>query len=262
MQLALGAVMRAIALDRERAPQGTERRVGHPLREVELLDGGLAQECQVGAEVADFRPHARDARRCDLRLHEQPVEVAGCVSDARHAILSRQRPGRRDVECERLAGDEAPARARDRPAGRLHVHAVEFDARFRDRRGAANVVKAHFRAAWRHDHEPGHRGVGEDDAQPPRHERRRLGRTRRGVQHDLRIRDADVLRRDPPAEDLERLVVGFEPGDADRRARVLDRRSSRRGAARSGARTRPRRGSTRCRATRRARRCASAPPRS
>ena len=222
MDDALCRVVRPVALDRERGSQGSDGRIADPLREVELLDLCLALPGEFGSEIPDFGRDAADTRRGDAGVDEQAIQVADRMRDAGDATLVRKRPGRIDVERDRVARVQAAARAGDRPARRADAHAVELDPALRKLRGTPDVPEGHFRAIRRHDQEARHPGLVDHDREPARHERRRARWAGRRPKANCRLRNAHALGGYPPGEDLERLVVGFEARDADRGPRMID----------------------------------------
>ncbi len=84
------------------------------------------------------------------------------MHDARELSLGH-RPGRRDVERERSAREQGPARAGDGPARGLEVHAVEGEARLRDARGAADAGEGDFLAGARDEEQAVDAGVVHGD---------------------------------------------------------------------------------------------------
>ena len=104
-------------------------------------------------------------------------------------------------------------------------------------------------------------GIVDRDGEPSGHERGRARRTGGRAQRDRRLADLHAFRRDPAREDLQRFVVRLDARDPDRGARMfdLDRIDPQR--ADQPAAARPRRGSSRCRSTRRASRRGAVPPR-
>ena len=217
---ALRGIAQAVALDLEGSGERADRRAFHPLGKVELRNLGDAAPAHGGGDIHELGLDLCDRGRRSAGLDEQPVEVAGRMHNAGGASFV-QRPGRASLERERLAREQRAARVRHGPARTTQVHALEINARVRKLGGPANILEKGFGARGRNDGEALDRGVVEHEREPARHERWRARRARRRVQRDLRLCDAHALGGDAAGENLERLVVCLEGGDANRGTRVL-----------------------------------------